>query len=103
MSDIFDQLTLSCFVDGWQNECIQTEIGIVGEVHKNIVDMCPNLTDVLQEFPHTSMNMQRIVQDHLTRITQKFTDYFPNNRRPVNVWIHVHFSVDHPSDVDVVL
>ncbi len=72
------------------------------KVQENIFDMFPNLTDVLQEFPHISTDIQRIFRDHLTKLTQKLSYYFPNDRRVGNEWICDPFSVDL-SDVDVVL
>ncbi|XP_056118464.1 SCAN domain-containing protein 3-like [Rhinichthys klamathensis goyatoka] len=110
MSDIFDQLNLSfqgrnnsVFLMADKIEAFKRKLVLWEKrVQENIFDMFPNLTDVLQEFPHISTDIQRIVREHLTRLTQKFSDYFPNDRRVGNAWIRDPFSVD-PSDVDVVL
>src|SRR4029434_3462542 len=40
--------------------------------NSNMVTL-PNLTDVLQEFPHISADKQRTVRNHLTRLIQKFS------------------------------
>lgn len=113
MSDIFDQLNqLNLSFQGRNSnvflmvdkiEAFKRKLVLWEKrVQENIFDMFPNLTDVLQEFPHISADIRRIVRNHLTRLTQKFTDYFPNDRRVGNAWIRDPFSVD-PSDVDVVL
>ncbi len=114
MADIFDQLNLSF---QRRNNCVFLMADKIEKhfnfehfiphlcekkVQENIFDMFPNLTDVLQEFPHISTDIQRIFRDHLTKLTQKLSYYFPNDRRVGNEWICDPFSVDL-SNVDVVL
>uniref|UniRef100_A0A673IJH3 HAT C-terminal dimerisation domain-containing protein n=1 Tax=Sinocyclocheilus rhinocerous TaxID=307959 RepID=A0A673IJH3_9TELE len=86
MSDIFDQLN-------------QLNLSFQGR-NNGVFLMADKIEVFKRKLVFT--DIQRIVRDHLTRLTQKFSDYFPNDRRVGNAWIRDPFSVD-PSDVDVVL
>jgi len=77
MFDTFDQLNQffqvrnnSVFLMADKIETFKWELVLWEKrVQEKIFYMFPNLTDILQEFPHISTDIQIIVREHLTRLT----------------------------------
>ena len=54
------------------------------------------LSEVLESSPH--VNVTNTVTNHLSQLTEKFMEYFPEDPRDGNLWILDPFSID-PADV----
>lgn len=62
--------------------------------------MFPHLSETLEASSH--VNISSVITQHLSQLSQKFADYFPEDPRHGNLWILDPFSVD-PASEDMAL
>lgn len=111
LSDVFDQLNqLNISMQGRNSSVFLVADKIEGfkkklvlwnrKVKDGRLEMFPLLSETLESTPHTDIS--GLIIQHLTELSQKFADYFPEDPRQGNLWILNPFSVD-PASEDVAL
>ncbi len=111
LSDIFDQLNqLNVSMQGRNSTVFLVSDKIEGFKKKLILwnrrvkegrcDMFPHLSETLEASSH--VNIASVITQHLSQLSQKFADYFPEDPRHGNLWILDPFSVD-PASEDMAL
>uniref|UniRef100_A0A673KXC9 HAT C-terminal dimerisation domain-containing protein n=1 Tax=Sinocyclocheilus rhinocerous TaxID=307959 RepID=A0A673KXC9_9TELE len=111
LSDIFDQLNqLNVSMQGRNSTVFLVSDKIEGFKKKLILwnrrvkegrfDMFPHLSETLEASSH--VNISSVITQHLSQLSQKFADYFPEDPRHGNLWILDPFSVN-PASEDMAL